>query len=453
MSGVAGDPLATCRRKVAELQATSRAPSVVAAVVRGGELIWSRCVGLADVESGRPATMDTQYRIGSVTKTFTAVLLMQLRDAGRLDLDDRLDRHLPDTRHAAVTLRQMLTHLSGLKREPEAGPAGELWETLEVPGRQEFLGGFERAEPVLSPYRRWHYSNLAYAVLGEVVARVTGGSWESALRDRVLEPLALQRVTTAPAEPRAHGYLSDPYADVVHREPDAELGGLASAGQLWATASDLARWAAFLARPDPAVLTPGTLAEMRHLHAMADIERWTLGWGLGLMLHRRGERVWHGHGGAMPGFVATVMCTADGEDPAGAVVLANTSTGADVEGLAAELLETVLEADPPDPAGWRPGEPPPPAVLGMLGRWWAEGSELVVSWRRDRVECRSVDAPEHQPPAVFAADGEDRWRVASGREQGELLRVVRDSDGTVARMYWAGYPLTRAVQVFGTPSS
>lgn len=450
MSGA--DYEAVCRRKVRELQSTSRAPGVVAAVVRDSELTWSDCVGLADVEGERPATLDTQYRIGSITKTFTAVLVMQLRDAGRLDLDDRLDRHLPDTRHGAVTLRQMLSHLSGLKREPEAGPGGELWESLRIPERAEFLAGFERADPVLSPYRRWHYSNLAFAVLGEVVATAAGGSWESVLRQRLLEPLGLSRITAEPAEPFAQGYLSDPYADVVHREPATALGALASAGQLWATPADLARWASFLAEPDPAVLAAGTLTEMRHLHAMADLEGWTLGWGLGLMLYRRGERIWHGHGGAMPGFLATVMCSADETDPAGAVVLTNTSTGADVEGLAGELLETVLDATPAEAPAWRPGEAPPADVTGLLGRWWSEGSEFVLSWRRARLEGRSVDAPAHQPPAVFGRDGEDRWRVVSGREQGELLRVVRGSDGSVTRMYWAGYPLTRAVQVFGTPS-
>lgn len=446
MSG--GDALATCRRKVRELQATSRAPSVVAAVSRGDELVWSECVGLADVETERVATLDTQYRIGSVTKTFTAVLLMQLRDGGGLELDDRLDRHLPDTRHSAVTLRQMLSHLSGLKREPAPGPSGELWETLEIPGHEEFLAGFESADPVLAPYRRWHYSNLAYAVLGEVVARGTSGSWETALRERLLEPLGLLRTTLDPVEPAARGYLSDPYADVVHSEPATALGPFAPAGQLWSTAGDLARWAGFLAAPDPQVLAPETMAEMRHLHAMADLERWTLGWGLGLMLHRRGERVWAGHGGSMPGFLASVMCSPDEDDPAGVVVLANTSTGADVEGLAGELLETVLDTEPRDPAAWRPGAPPPADVLGMLGRWWSEGSEFVLAWRRDRLEGRSVDAPEHQPPAVFARDGADRWVVVSGREQGELLRVVRAADGSVERMYWAGYPFTRSVHPF-----
>ncbi len=456
-TGRLGDAIARCRRRLRELQAHSRATSVAAAVVRRGEPVYVDSVGLADAETGRAATEDTQYRIGSITKTFTAVLVLQLRDAGRLDLDDRLDLHLPDTRHGSVTLRQLLTHLSGLQREPGAGPGGEVWEALDAPERAEFLVGFEQAERVLPPYRRWHYSNLAYAVLGEVVARASGDTWTAALHERLLDPLQLRRTTVEPVEPAARGYLSDPYADLVHAEPPVPLRALAPAGQLWSTPVDLARWGAFLAAPDPAVLAPETLTEMRHLHGMADLQRWTLGWGLGLMLYRRGDRVLHGHGGAMPGFLAGLACLAGGDgdagdDPIAATVLTNSGAGVDVEGLAGELVEIWLAEEPREPLEWRPGEPPPPAVAGLLGRWWSEGSEFVFSWRAGRLQARSVDAPSHQPPAIFAPTGEDRWVVASGREQGEVLRIVRSPDGSVPRMYWAGYPLSRAVQVFGTPA-
>jgi len=143
-------------------------------VVRDGTIVWSGMAGLADVESEREPTLHTQYRIGSITKSFTAVLLLQLRDAGRLDLDDRLDQHLPGISHGDATLRRMLAHLSGLQREAVGGPGGEVWETLEDPEREALLAGFEQAGKVLPPGRRWHYSNLAYSLLGEVVARRAG---------------------------------------------------------------------------------------------------------------------------------------------------------------------------------------------------------------------------------------------------------------------------------------
>jgi CubicO group peptidase (beta-lactamase class C family) len=440
-----------CSRQLRELQRAARAPGIAAAVVQQGALTWSDSAGFADVEAGVEPTVDTQYQIGSITKTFTAVLVLQLRDLGKLDLDDRLDRHLPEVAHGEVTLRRMLAHLSGLRREPAAGPSGELWETLEDPDREELVAGVERAGNVLEPGRLWHYSNLAFALLGEVAARGFGMPWEEAVRERLLEPLGMRRTTTAPVEPTAKGYLVEPYSDVARPEPRLVLRGTAPAGQLWSTPADVTRWATFLADPDPAVLAPATLAEMRHPQVIADLDGWTLAWGLGLMLYRKRERIFHGHAGGMPGFLSSMMAFERDGRHAGVAVLANSSAGVDVEGLAAELLTTVLD-DEEDEEPWRPSSPPPAEIEGLLGRWWSEGSEYVFSWSHGRLEARPamVGTLRARPPAVFEPTSADRWTTVSGREQGEELRAVRDPDGTVRRMYWATYPLTRQPEIFGT---
>ena len=111
-------------------------PSVSAAVFRGDEVVWQQALGDADVEEGEEATTETQYRIGSITKTFTAVGVMQLRDAGELSLDDPLTAHLPESAHAP-TIGRMLAHSSGLQREPP----GEIWETMKAPSREDLLAG------------------------------------------------------------------------------------------------------------------------------------------------------------------------------------------------------------------------------------------------------------------------------------------------------------------------
>ena len=156
---------------VREAQAENRLPSVSAAAVREGEIVWSEAVGLADVERGEEATRDHQYRIASITKTVTAVGIMRLRDEGRLSLDDRLDQHLDGAEHG-LTIRGLLSHLSGLQREVP----GNVWETLEMPTREELLPRLAEAEKPLAHGAYWHYSNLAYSLLGEVVARVSGES-------------------------------------------------------------------------------------------------------------------------------------------------------------------------------------------------------------------------------------------------------------------------------------
>jgi CubicO group peptidase (beta-lactamase class C family) len=437
--------VAALRRRVADGQRDGRAASVVCAVVRDGQQVFAHGVGLADVEGDLAAGPDVQYRIGSITKTFTAALVLALRDEGLLSLDDPLGTHLPGTRHGAVTVRQLLTHLSGLQREP----VGDVWWTMQPLDPGDLVPSLEEAESVSVPHRRWHYSNLAYAVLGELVARLDRRPWEQSLQARVLDPLGMARTALAPTPPRAVGYLTDPYADLLHREPDAPTGGLAPAAQLWSTVTDLGRWASFWADPVPEVLSADTVEEMCHPHVMWDVDAWTLGWGLGLMLLRDGDRVLAGHEGAMPGFLAAMWVRR--QDRVGAVALANATSSAAPGPLAAGLVDVVLTAEPPDPQAWRPGPPVDEAAAQLLGRWWSEGSEFVFGWHGGHLEARVVGAPATRPPAVFAPEGDDRWRTVSGRETGELLRVVRDGSGAVVRMHWATYGFTRDARVFGAP--
>jgi CubicO group peptidase (beta-lactamase class C family) len=434
-------------RLIAQAQKDWRSASVVASVVRDGVRVFDRAVGSAEVDTGSGSVApgpDTLYRIGSITKTFTAVLVLALRDQGRLALEDPLSAHIPGTRHGDISIRQMLTHLSGLQREP----VGDVWYTLEAPDRGELLLGLEMADAVLPRHRRLHYSNLAFALLGEVVSRLEGEPWEQSLRTRILDPLGMTRTMLEPEGTRAVGYFTDPFADLVHREPDLATRALAPAAQLWSTTADLGRWAAFIADPVAEVLSPDTVEEMCHPHVMYDVDAWNLAWGLGFMLLRSGDRVLVGHEGAMPGFLAGLYVRRP--DSVGAVVFANTSSGAQPGELAADLVTTVLDAEPTPPEPWIAGPPVDPAAADLLGIWWSEASEFVFSWTEGRLRAR-LRAPSAaaRPPAVFVREGEDRWRTESGREAGEELRVVRDGAGAVVRMHWATYAFTREPIVFG----
>jgi CubicO group peptidase (beta-lactamase class C family) len=428
-------------RLVRAEQAEKRLPSVAAAVVRDGEIVWETAVGLGDVTTGREATPDTQYRIGSITKTFTAVAVMQLRDEGKLGLEDRIDEHLEGAAHTP-TIRRLLSHMSGIQREPP----GDVWETLTFQPPEQLLDALGEAEQVLPTGTRWHYSNLAFGLLGLLVERVSGLSYERYLQERILGPLGIQRTSLLPQQPAAVGYLVQPYADGVWEEAPVETGGWIPAGQIWGTVRDLCRWAAFLVNPDPAVLRPETAEEMRVVQTLADHERWTAAYGLGVSLRRDGERILVGHGGAMPGFIAGLLVSP--KDKIGAAVLTNSSTAA-VEELNLKLIARTIEEIPADPDAWAVHEPPPAELEGALGLWFIEGSELVFRWRKGRLEAKAPDAPDWRPPAVFRREADDLYRTVSGPEQGERLRLVRDDDGRVVRMYWATYPVTREPRVWG----
>jgi CubicO group peptidase (beta-lactamase class C family) len=428
--------------RLRRFQRQRRIPGVSAAVARRGTILWEEAIGLADVAAGMEVTPDTQYRVGSITKTFTAVALMQLRDAGALGLDDPLGDHLQEAAHSGPTLRRLLAHSSGLQREP----VGDLWEVMEAPTVEELLERFAEAEQVLEPGRWFHYSNLGFALLGEVVARAAGRPYRELVQERILDPLDLARTTWDPVEPHARGYLVEPYSDSVRRERDeVDLRGAASAGQLWSTTRDLCRWAAFLSDPDPAVLAPETVEEMHSVQVMTE-DDWTEAWGLGLGLTRSGEWILAGHGGGMPGHVTGFAYTR--REGIAAVVLGN--TGSDAAEESVRLAVAALGALPPDAELWKPdAEPPPDRIVGLLGRWWSEGEESILTWRAGRLEARLVSDPPSKEPSVFVEEAPDRFRVESGRERGELLRVVRDESDMAVKLYWATYPFRREPFIFG----
>lgn len=438
---------------VRRVQAQARVPAVSAALHRADRPLWQCTVGWTANDTALDP--ETRFRIGSVTKTFTAVLTLQCRDDGLLDLDDPIGRHLDLPAHGELTVRRLLSHTAGLQREPY----GDVWDTLRAPDADALLADLARAERVLPPGRRYHYSNLGMALLGRMVGELRGGTWAEVLTERVLTPLGLTHTSVTPGRRAATGFLVDAYSDEAHPEPPTDFGAVGPAAQLWSTAGDMARWAAFLADPaalDAAgrVLAPATLDEMRWPVTMTDETLWAGGFGLGLILVPQGRRIMHvGHDGAMPGFLAAVYGRRGGEGTAGAMgaaVLGSSGTAAELFELTHRLLDAAVEHDPAEIEPWRPGPPAPEAVRGLLGRWWGEGFEYVFSWHDGALRARGADDPAGKPPAVFAPlpDQPDVYRTVSGREVGELLRLTRDERGTVVRMHWATYRFTRTQETF-----
>ena len=430
---------ATVRRLILDAQRRRRLVSLVAVVAHEGRPLAEVSVGLADVGRGLPAGPEVQYRLGSITKTLTAVGIMQQVGAGRLSLDQPLEAVWPGAPHGGLRLDQLLSHTSGLQREP----VGEVWETLEVPSAEQLPSNAAQARVLLEPGEGWHYSNLGFALLGEVLARVAGKTWEQYIRESILTPLGMVRTTWRPEDPVAVGYSVTPYQQEVVVEPAMDTGGIAPAAQLWSTAQDLWRWSDFLVRGDDRVLPGEQLELMRTPRVLADLAGWTMAWGLGLMLVRRGTNVFVGHTGGMPGFLAAAFCAP--QFGTSVALLCNTGSGVPIAQLAADVLEAVGEVSPKP---WHPAAPPPREVEGVLGRWWSEWTEWVFTWSGEALEARPAGAPEAPPERYRRLEG-DRWVVERGSERGEEMRVVRDSEGRVEKLYISTYPFTREPRAFG----
>src|ERR1700691_5730716 len=339
--------------RLAEEQAAHRLPSVAAGLVRGGELVWSAGRGRIGGASGPVPDADVQYRAGSITKTFIAVAVLRLRDEGRVGLSDPVGRHVTDAGGAGgLTVAQLLSHTSGLRAET-AGPwwertAGSPFEALAA----QSLGPDARRLPSGWQY---HYSNVGYALLGELIARLRGRPWYEVIADELLAPLRMTRTTVRPQPPHATGFAVHPHADLRLPEPEHDAQAMGPAGQLWTTVADLARWAGFLAGAGPAgLLDAATLVQMREPAGVYEVagQPWTLGHGLGLQLWNEGGRRRYGHTGSMPGFTGIVLIDAETSD---AVITLNNATNGLGGSVAADLLRILAENDPALPPEWRGG--------------------------------------------------------------------------------------------------
>ena len=438
------DTVRRLQRLALDRQRAGRVPGVFAGVVRDGALLWHTGIGAARLEDPDvPPDEDHQFLIASNTKTFTAVMVMALRDEGRLSLEDTVDVHVPEVRHRGLTLRQCLAHVSGMQREP----VGDVWEALVFPDRAQLVAEFDRAERVHRPHHLWHYSNLVYSMLGEVVARLDGREWQESLRARILEPLGMRRTTVGFDGRHADGYYLPPWTDVPVPQPAHDLRAMDPCGGLASTGSDLASWSAFVADPVPEVLSPDTVEEMCEPQAVIDREGWTTAMGLGFFLVRSGARTYVGHTGGMPGHITAVFT--DRTARTGGIALTGSGTTPDITGFATSLADLVTERDPVPPEPWRPGSEVPQELAGLVGVWWSEGMEFRFSVRRGRLEARAASLPEDKPASRFEEVEPDVYRTVAGRERGELLRVTRDEQGLPTKLSWATYLCSREPYAFG----
>jgi CubicO group peptidase (beta-lactamase class C family) len=417
---------------LAREQVAGRLPSVVAAVVRDGSLEWTGSVSALE---GFVAGPGVQYRIGSITKTLVAVLVLQLRDEGRLDLNDPLSAHLPGVRYGDRTLRDLLAHSSGMHSEP----AGSWWERSPGVTFDEVVAALDDSAPAFAPGVTFHYSNVAFALLGELVARVRGASWWEQVTSRILAPLGMTRTSYLPEPPHATGWSVHHYANTLTREPAFDAGGMAPAGQVWSTVEDLARYAAFLGAGHDDVLCRATLEEMVTPQSASRAGGMASAHGLGFQIVRGGSGLVFGHTGSMPGFLAGLFV--DPVRRTGAVAVANATTGMRSDRLPVEMLETLEASEGTVPAPWRPVAAVPPLVEDVLGVWHWGNTAFAFTW--DGRQVVATKAGSDVRVHGFAPQEDGTFVGTFGYHHGERLSVVRNDDGTVNHLACATFVFTR----------
>lgn len=307
--GAAGVDPAAAQAALDRMTSTGLA-GVQARIVDGDEVLVLRS-GVARLGGDRPVPLDGRFRVGSVTKTFTSVVLLQLVGEGKVELDAPVARYLPGLLPDGerITVRMLLQHTSGLFNYTAALP-------LTPEGFQEIR--FRRFDPRelvriatsrpldFPPGTSWSYSNTNYVVAGLLIERVTGDSYERAVERRVLRPLGLRETTTPRGSgipgPHAHGYLpvGGGHLDVTAMNPSMAW----AAGGMISTTADLDKFITALL--GGRLLAPAQLAEMMRTTGN------TQGYGLGLARTELpcGAVTW-GHDGSIPGYATVVMSTRD----------------------------------------------------------------------------------------------------------------------------------------------
>lgn len=310
-------------------------------VVRNGKIVFARGYGSANIEQSMPATSNTIYQIGSTTKPFTATAIMMLVQNGSVSLDEKAAKYLPKlpAQYSDVTIRQLLTHTSGVNRDLRTGNADDF--TVD-----EFWKRLATASVSFKSGERWEYSNTGYILLGMIIESVTGKSYGEFLNERIFKPLGMK--DTKYLEPpsksndRAVGY---DWTENAFRPSPYFSGGYA-AGGLVSTATDLAKWDAALDAEKllrqtnleqmwmPAKLSNGKLVTF-------DFRGVQTSYGFGWFLTSyRGHKVVT-HGGTVSGFSSQIMRFPD--DKITIIVNSNSKSGADRIGHAEYLTQSIAD--------------------------------------------------------------------------------------------------------------
>jgi CubicO group peptidase (beta-lactamase class C family) len=318
---------------IASTVAQREQPGLSIGVVHDQDLIWAKGYGFADLAKRIPATPSTAYRIASISKLFTSTAIMQLRDGGKLRLDDKVGDRLPwfavknvHPDGPSILVWHLLAHISGLPREA----TGVNWSDLTFPPRETMIRALPEQETVLPAETEWKYSNLALSLAGEVVAAVSGEPWAQYIERHVLDPLGMKATQPMPARDMpglATGYGRRVPGRMRDVEPFVDIGAEAPAGNLTSTVEDLAKFVSLQFRDGPVggaqVLKGSTLREMHRVHWLRP--DWQSGWGLGFSIRRVGSQVRVGHGGSLPGHRTQIELAP--ADKLGVIVLTNANDG------------------------------------------------------------------------------------------------------------------------------
>jgi CubicO group peptidase (beta-lactamase class C family) len=403
-------------------------------IVHEGTLAYARGFGLADTKKNQPVTPDTVFRIGSISKTLTAVGLMQLWEQGKFQLDDSVNAYLkayrvehPYASAPAITFRHLLTHTSGIgslrsiKDLSQPGFGLSVKKGSQAPRMEEYYGGRLIAE--VYPQMKFAYSNHGFATLAQLIEDISGESFESYMMTHVLEPLGMMhtdyRVSERIGEQLAQGYMF--WMSKLRTAEYEELIPTGAGGVL-SSAHDMARYMIALLEGGSneygQVLKPDTLRLMMEEHYHIDTRLPAMGLSFFLEDDQNHRLVWHD--GQWHGFSSSIVLAPDHRS--GVVVLTNTLNLASHR-IAREVMQRLLRGSETSPTLSRPTpdvlETPHlwPSICGSYGPdkgwntnalvWALLGGEVEIFVKDHHLNLRSLAGPLSKGVRLYPVDADD----------------------------------------------
>lgn len=435
-------------------QMFERIPGISIGIVHDQDLLWASGYGYANLETERPADADTLYSICSISKLFTAIGIMQLRDENKLRLRDSVSDHLDwfDITQAhegsgPVTIEGLMTHSSGLPRESDfpywIGP------DFPFPTREEMIERLDSQQTLYPSQHYFQYSNLGWSLAGEIVQERSGQEYDEYVQEHILDPLDLGSTRTYYPEDMRGEQLAVGYTGL-HRDLSRDpvkpffTRGITAAAGFTSSVNDLASFASWqfrlLDNGGEEVLAANTLREMHRVH-WVDPD-WKTTWGLGFSVRRADDTTYVSHGGGCPGYItsftmvpkqkiAAVVLTNAGDGPAGSIAVNILNT----IGAALEKAGTPSEDEIPDFSKFEGNYESRPWGGEIAVRQWGDQlvvidipgnnlEEAMIKLKHDggNTFIRLTDDDDTREPWVFEL-GDDGKAARISRHSGFLTRV------------------------------
>ena len=418
-------------------------PGVSVGIVYNGELIYQKGFGYADTDKKILCTADTRFRIASQSKMFTAIGIMILRDEGKLNLDEPIEKYLTwlklkpfNKNDPPVTIRQLLTHSSGMSRDISTS-----WTDFNFPMQEEFRKlANTQLEFVYSPYTKWKYSNNGYTLLGEIIEAVSGMTYSDFITERILLPLKMSS-TTVIQDKDYQSTLAVGYGrrmpngnrekfGYVDSKATAPMAGLSS------SVTDLSKFISWQMRllyeNKTEILAPNTLKEMQRAQFIDEDWRW----GLGFSIYQKGIDQLIGASGLQIGY--RTSSTINPKDKIGVIVCINSIDGEAHQGTPWSVSERIYEYLTPAIKNALPvtisanDEPHFKEFEGLYENIWTESYVIFVDGSLKIVTPYSPD-PKNGT-MVLEPISENNFKIISApryKEIGETITFKKDVQGKV----------------------